>query len=224
MSHRIAIFQLPFGGSDGLRILSPYGVDFLRPQDCKQHYRAIILPGSNCTVSDLVYLRESGGLEKIRSHLTNGGIVIGVCGGFQMLGQHLIDPFLKQGRICRTEGLGLLPITTVFGAQMLSSCTTAQLLVGAGRGRAIFGHEHRSGYSTTIPDADIRFVKLGRITGRSFLTVPPKPAKLPGGYDWQPGTEAFDGLVSADRRLWGTYLHGIFNNDAFLCSLLECLS
>lgn len=225
MDYRFVIFNLPYGGRDEFLPLQgnpAFRTGWMPPHRYKGGAKVIILPGSDRTSEDLAYLRAEGGERIIRSHLAQGGFVVGVCGGYQMLGEWLFDPDCRQGRNRKVEGLGLLPISTWFGPSMLNCETTAELLVGAGAGQLITGLEHRSGYSVVSPSAS-RDHLLNRVVTRKLITELPQPTQMEGGIEWQPGSEQFDGLVTADRRVWGTYLHLAFRNEPFLGSVLACL-
>jgi len=226
MKPRLVILDLPFGGRDEFEPLEgmpEFRTDCLSPQSYRGGAQVIILPGSGKTVADLSYLRANGGTEIIRHHLSQGGVVVGVCGGYQILGETLIDPALTQGDQVQVEGLGYLPISTVFGPSMLASVTTGELLVGAGAGGQVMGEEHRSGYSALMPRGS-RHAALHKVVRRDLLKPCPAPANVVPGELWHPGSEEFDGLVSADRRIWGTYFHLIFYNDAFLRSFFKSLT
>jgi adenosylcobyric acid synthase len=218
MKPRFVIFDLPFGGRDEFEPLEgmpEFRTDFVRPQAYRGGAQVIILPGSGKTVADLSYLRANGGAEIIRHHLARGGVVIGICGGYQMLGEKLIDPAARQGDHTQVDGLGYLPISTVFGPDMLRCRTSAELLIGAGSGSTVQGEEHRSGYSNLTPRSS-RYAALHKVASREFFAPLPETTTVVPGIEWRPGREEFDGLVSADRRVWGTYLHLIFYNEAFL--------
>jgi adenosylcobyric acid synthase len=228
LRERIVIFRLPFRGPtdefNGLRSNWRYEVSWVRPQEFDGRARVIILPGSGRTIDDLICLRQNGGFEAIRRHLSQGGVVVGVCGGYQILGRKLLDPHHVQGDCDEVEGLGLLPIETLFGPEMASTRTTARLLVGTGYGGAVVGEERRSGCSSSTADDRRGYLQLLEVTARQFHKPCPKArqltaAKLP----WAPATEKFDGLVSADRRVWGTYLHCICDNDAFLRTFFRAI-
>ncbi len=225
MNDRFVIFRLPFHGQNEfkpLQKLPGVGVAWVRPQDYEGGAQVIALPGSGKTVADLDYLRQSGGEAKLRRHLALGGVVIGICGGYQILGETILDPFLKQGDRRETEGLGLLPITTLFGGPMLNCMTTAQLLVGEGASHNVTGEEHRSGYSKRARRS-ARHASLHKVACREFLKPRPAQREPVPGMKWRPGLERYDGLVSADRRVWGTYFHLIFHNDAFLRTFFASL-
>lgn len=231
---KIVIFRLPFRGPTDeflpLRGNPACEVDWVRPQDYDGKARVIILPGSGRTIDDLAALRESGGAEAIRRHLAEGGIVVGVCGGYQMLGQWLYDPRHSQGCETLVRGLGYLPHSTIFGptaveenakAPWLSSKTTGELLVGRGKGGIIIGEERRSGYSF-MGEPVASFLPLVTVHERTLHEALPDEETI-GNVLWQPGHEQVDGLVSADRKVWGSYLHLIFHNAAFQSTFFEVL-
>jgi len=214
---KATIFALPFRGRDEcLPLRSFFDVEWVRPQDYKGGADVIILPGSGRTISDLDYLRRNGGESALRAHLAGGGVVVGICGGYQMLGQWLFDPFTKQGDTPIVKGLGILPHSTFFGAQMMQTQTTATLLVGTGAGGEVKGEEHRSGFSW-MEECARGFEPLLSIKHRRALAPLPEPDTL------TPGAETIDGLVTTDRKVWGTYVHLIFHNSAFVRSLLSVL-
>ena len=231
---KIVIFRLPFRGPTDeflpLRGNPAHEVEWVRPQDYDGKARVIILPGSGRTIDDLAALRESGGAEAIRRHLSQGGIVVGVCGGYQILGQWLYDPRLSQGSQSLVRGLGYLPHSTIFGptkveenakAPWLSSKTSGLLLVGRGKDGIVIGEERRSGYSFTN-GTDASYLPLVAVQGRDLHEPLPDEETI-GNVLWQPGHEQVDGLVSADRKVWGSYLHLIFHNPAFQSSFFEVL-
>lgn len=232
---KIVIFRLPFRGPTDefipLRRNPAFEVEWVRPQDYDGRARVIILPGSGRTIDDLKALRESGGAEAIRRHLAAGGIVLGVCGGYQILGQWLYDPRLTQGSEQLVRGLGYLPHSTIFGpskwldesakAPWLSSKTTGRLLVGRGEGGTITGEERRSGCSFTRA-TDTSALPLIAVTNREFHEAVPDEETIDNVL-WQPGREQVDGLVSRDRQIWGTYVHLIVHNEAFCSSFFEVL-
>lgn len=208
---------MPLAGNPGL------DVKWVKPQHYRGDADVIILPGSGRTMSDLVYLRENGGDRLIREHLSRGGTVIGICGGFQMLGEKLFDPYLKQGEHPELSGFGLLPVQTTFGPSMIHSHTRALLALGIAEGGSIEGVEVRSGYGELTPSAvRERYLSLNHIVARDFQQPKPESKRialsLSGAerlVDWRPGDEKQDGLVSSDRKVWGTYIHLIFHNPAF---------
>jgi adenosylcobyric acid synthase len=224
----IAIIGLPFRGRDEFLPLSgdpginaqwikPYDFDRVFPQGAD----FIILPGSGKTVADLEYLRASGGESLIRRHLSAGGSVVGICGGYQILGQTLHDPLLRQGSQASIEGLGLLPVHTLFGPQMMSVQTKGRCLLSHPDDTVIGGQEHRSGFSWTDGASD-GFLSLNAVDKREPMKPLPAPrSDVRPGVLWAPGSESLDGFVSADRRIWGTYIHLIFHYSAFCRAVFQ---
>ncbi|QRM32022.1 cobyric acid synthase [Microvirga sp. VF16] len=145
----------------------------------------ILLPGSKTTIDDLLFIRAQGWDIDLKAHARRGGRVLGLCGGYQMLGQRIDDPFGIEGEAGRSiEGLSVLNVTTT-----LTSRKRLEAVVGAtiADGTPLSGYEMHIG-ETSGPDA----------ASRPF-------AELANGQR--------DGAVSADGRVTGTYVHGLFSDD-----------
>ena len=158
----------------------------------------VILPGSKTTIPDLAWMEERGLTEAIRSLHRDGVAVIGVCGGYQMLGDKLYDPDKVESSRTEMDGLGLLPMTTVFAGTKETHRVKGQvtgdsgLLTGA-RGAPIAGYE----------------IHMGRTTGEQV--------GIPFAIDYRadvPVTSgtAFDGAMDSTGQVLGTYIHGLFQN------------
>ena len=142
----------------------------------------IILPGSKATIADLAALRAAGFDIDITAHLRRGGRVLGLCGGYQMLGQELDDPEGVEGPPGCVPGLGFLQVTTaVSGIKRL-----APVLGHTADGAAFAGYEMHMG------------VTRGADCARPFATL------VDG---------SSEGACSADGRVFGTYVHGLFNAE-----------
>jgi adenosylcobyric acid synthase len=142
----------------------------------------VILPGSKATIADLTALREAGFDIDIAAHLRRGGLVLGLCGGYQMLGRLIRDPTGIEGPPGACDGLGLLEVeTTLSGEKRLEPVrgTSAD-------GAPFAGYEMHMGM-TEGPDRARPFARLA---------------------DGSP-----EGAVSADGRVIGTYVHGLFADD-----------
>jgi adenosylcobyric acid synthase len=151
----------------------------------------VILAGSKATIADLGALREAGFAIDIAAHRRRGGRVLGLCGGYQMLGRAIADPGGIEGPAGRIEGLGLLDVETVL--------TADKRLVpahGEAGGAPFSGYEMHMG-TTTGPDCARPFGRLA---------------------DGSP-----EGAVSADGRVTGTYVHGLFGDDRQRSAWLACL-
>ncbi|MBV9969870.1 MAG: cobyric acid synthase, partial [Xanthobacteraceae bacterium] len=143
--------------------------------------RLVILPGSKSTIADLEALRAAAFDVDIAAHARRGGFVLGLCGGYQMLGRRIADPDGIEGPAGAVAGLGLLDVETVLtGDKRLAPGQ------GVALGAPFRGYEMHMG-ATRGPDC-----------ARPF-------AKLADG--------AADGAVSADGRIVGTYVHGLFADD-----------
>jgi adenosylcobyric acid synthase len=153
----------------------------------------LILPGTKNTISDLLSLKETGLFRRIQSYAKEGGRLVGICGGYQILGQEVRDPLGVEGDPRTEAGLNLLPVvTTMAGAK-----TTTQVQARAPDPRAggvLSAYEIHMGVTEIQGEGQPAFVIVSR-NGR--------PLKAP------------DGWVSPDRRVWGAYLHGLFDNDGF---------
>ena len=192
---RIAIVALPsfsnFTDFDALRHEPSVSLHFCRDAMQLASADIIILPGSKQTVADLLWMRRLGIDSSIIAHSHNG-LVVGICGGMQMLGTTIIDRFaMEHGG--QAEGLGLLPFSTQMNAEKLT-----------------------------------RQVR-GRMSHHRLFGQPVAPSTF-NGYEihvgetvYAQGAQAFailhedecDGCISEDTRVFGTYLHGIFDDDGF---------
>jgi adenosylcobyric acid synthase len=145
----------------------------------------VLLPGSKSTIDDLLFIREQGWDIDLKTHVRRGGQVLGLCGGYQMLGRRIDDPLGIEGEAGRSiEGLGLLDVMTTLTAHKRLEAVTGTTLPD---GVPFSGYEMHIG-ETSGPEASERaFARLG--TGRP------------------------DGAVSADGRVVGTYVHGLFADD-----------
>lgn len=159
----------------------------------------LIIPGSKSTMADLAYLRSSGLADHVRHCHTSGVSVVGICGGFQMLGRQLLDPLGVETSTPSMEGLGLLETTTTFEAEKTTVQVRAQSL---DLEEEVVGYEIHMGQTQGAGPLRPRF----RITCESGKAV-----------------DRFDGAMSADGSVWGTYLHGAFDAPAFRRRILNDL-
>ncbi|MEL7091215.1 MAG: cobyric acid synthase [Pseudomonadota bacterium] len=144
----------------------------------------VVIPGSKSTRGDLAYLRAQGWDVDLRAHVRRGGHVLGICGGYQMLGHAVDDPDGIEGPAGRATGLGLLDVTTrMTGDKRLSEVTATH----AATGTAMRGYEMHKG----VTDGPDRARPFAQVNG------------------------ADEGAISADGRIVGSYLHGMFADDDF---------
>jgi adenosylcobyric acid synthase len=152
----------------------------------------VILPGTKSTRSDLAFLRAQGWDVDLAAHLRRGARVLGICGGYQMLGRRVADPDGIEGPAGADEGLGLLDVETVMTPDKRLTTVRA---VHAATGRPFDGYE----------------IHIGRSDG-------PDCARPFAYLDGVP-----EGATSADGRVAGSYLHGMFRDDAFRAAWLSAL-
>ncbi|MCT7944860.1 cobyric acid synthase [Shewanella septentrionalis] len=165
----------------------------------------LILPGSKNVRADLAFLRQQGWDKDIATHLRYGGKVLGICGGYQMLGQSIADPLGIEDSAGDTAGLGYLPLSTELKADKQLRRVSGELRL-LGQTVAVQGYEIHCGESRyLISRLEQTNAPLQLIPESTSLTAP---------------TVSFtDGLQSDDGQILGTYLHGLFDNpDA--CQLI----
>ena len=154
------------------------------------------MPGSKSTLDDLYELRRNGVAQAIIRAHRDGVTVMGICGGYQMMGQEVLDPDHVEGDIDRLPGLGLLPTTT----RMTGAKVTRQVRFALNN-EVTVGDCNLSGYEihmgTTVPVDGAAYMPLNRL---------------------EDGQE--EGCL-VDRTCMGTYIHGILDNAAFIDYLLE---
>lgn len=203
----IAVAKLPrisnFTDFDPLRNEPDVNICYI--EDPKGLYGAdmLILPGSKSTAEDLSWLRRQGFEEALSCF---GGIILGVCGGFQMIGETIEDPNGIESSHKAIRGLGLIPAKTVLATEKTTRLVRAEPAPGA--------EIAASGWKEHIACYEIH-VGVTEITGEAlpFTTLNHKES----------GKISSDGAVSADGRFIGTYLHGLFDDPGFRQALLNRL-
>jgi len=165
----------------------------------------LILPGSKNVRADLAFLRQQGWDKDIAIHLRYGGKVLGICGGYQMLGQSIADPLGIEDSAGDTAGLGYLPLSTELKADKQLRRVSGELRL-LGQRVAVKGYEIHCGESRyLIPRLEQTNAPLQLIPESTSLTAP--------------AMSFADGLQSDDGQILGTYLHGLFDSpDA--CQLI----
>jgi adenosylcobyric acid synthase len=174
----------------------------------------IIIPGTKSTLGDLAWLRERGLSTAIITRREQGTPVLGICGGFQMLGTRIVDSLGVEQR-GESVGLGLLPVETEFAAEKITRKVTARV----------------SGKHALWHDADVtsQYAQSGELTGYEIhmgrttvmegAVVGGTPFVMRVGSD-----DASDGLTSEDGLVVGTYMHGLLENGALRHALLKRLA
>ena len=156
-----------------------------QPRDLSK-FKAVILPGSKNTRSDLNWLRQSGWVEKITEYEKAGGHILGVCGGFQILGQYVEDPQGLEDQPGTTAGLDLLRVVTVLKAP--KTTTLSRFAWGDAQGE---GYEIHMGHTTRLAGSP-----LFKVVSRNRVNC-----------------ADMEGAISENGRVAGTYMHGMFDHD-----------
>jgi adenosylcobyric acid synthase len=151
----------------------------------------VVLPGSKATLGDLAFLRDQGWDIDLMAHVRRGGRVIGICGGFQMLGRRIADPDGVEGPPGEAAGLGLLDIDTVLTGDKVLRRVTGRLA------------EHK-----------VRFEGYEMHVGRTTGSALQRPWLVVEG-------ERHDGARSADGRIVGGYVHGLFTHGDARAALMR---
>ncbi len=196
---RVGIIKLPsisnFSDFDPLENEESIVIEWIVKSQNLDTYDFIILPGSKQTIKDQIFLEKSGLTKDIKEYSDNKGHIIGICGGLQMLGTKLEDPFFKEGSTTNSDykikGIGLLPLkTTFFEEKSTRQISTESLWPCQSK---ISGFEIHNGQS----ELDIT---------QDLLTI--KPIFKTFDLGWYKENNSGGTIV-------GTYIHGIFENDCW---------
>ena len=207
----IAVLRIPkisnFTDFDALGREPDVSVRYVRQGEIIGNPDLIVLPGSKNTTEDLLYLREQGFEQEILKLVAGGTPIIGICGGYQMLGQHIHDPEQTESEYGSIAGLGLIDTETTFAAekithQVTAGCSAHSFIGMNYSGQHLTGYEIHMGRTEFLKTAEPSFI----ITSRSGT-----------------GIVAEDGVVRSDGLVMGTYIHGIFDNDEYRRSLINAL-
>lgn len=174
----------------------------------------IILPGSKSTLADLYELRRNGVAQAvIRAH-REGTAVLGICGGYQLMGQEVLDPDHVEGEIERLPGLGLLPVSTRMTGEKVTRQVNFQLLESC-RAAVPQGNSSPSIFNNqpSVPHFQLKGYEI-----HMGSTVPVEGASASPLNRLESGQ--CDGYI-VDRTCMGTYIHGILDNPEFIDFLLE---
>jgi adenosylcobyric acid synthase len=165
----------------------------------------VVLPGTKSTMADLEWLRNAGLARAVTAHAAAGRPVIGICGGFQMLGDRLLDPEQIESSQPSATGLGLLPATTTFERVKATHRARATVVAARGLLSALDGTD-LTGYEIHM--------------GSTITDTPAFCVRSRSGVDCRQD----DGAIDASGLIVGTYLHGLFDNDAFRAAVLQALA
>lgn len=209
---RIAVIQTPkisnFTDFDALAHEKDVALYYVKSVEDLGEPDVIMLPGSKNTTEDMLYLRKSGLGEKILAHAKAGKAVIGICGGYQMLGEVIRDPQHTESQNDEAAGLGLLGMETVFASEKLTSQVVAQCHDLHFMGQSISadnlqGYEIHMGHTAFTREADKHPFTVCQRRGKACASQ--------------------EGTANAAGNVFGTYIHGVFDNDVFRRSVLNAL-
>lgn len=206
---RIGVIALPhmsnFTDFDALAAEPSVALAFLERSEDAALADVLILPGTKQTLDDLDWLVANGFIPKMREHFSNNRLIIGVCGGFQMLGRKLADPsgVENNGVPIERDGLGLLPVRTVFNTEKITRPVSGVLCDSSFAG-GLWQSPEFQGYEIHLGDTQL----TGEV--RPFAQI-----------STAEGTRLLDGAISPSGRVFGSYVHGIFDNDSFRHSFLD---
>ena len=192
-SPAIAIIRIPhisnFTDFDPLYDADGLSVHFLEKVQDITPFSAVIIPGSKCTRKDLEWLVNAGWSDVLYCFYESGGHLLGICGGYQMLGHAVHDPDGLEGVPGSTGGLSLLPVETRLSAPKTTTLT-----------RFTWDDASGTGY-------EIHMGQTERIGGRALFRVHELNANP---------HEALDGCISHNGQVMGTYMHGLFDSPEIL--------
>ncbi len=194
----IAVIQLPhisnFTDFDALEREPDVNLYYIRTKEELKTPDIIILPGTKNTIEDLLWLKKTGIADQILWTMDYGlwTVLIGICGGYQMLGKNISDPEGIESTQKQIKGLDLLPVKTSLKPQKMLLQTQAIHLT---TNTEVKGYQIHHGMTTNLAKAKPVF----KITNNKRL----------------------DGTISLDGRIWGTYLHGVFDNHVFRRHILN---
>ncbi len=210
----VAVLQLPhianFSDFNALAFQPDVRLRYVKRGESLGVPDLLIIPGSKNTLGDLLYLRDNGIDREIHQANQQGVPILGICGGFQMLGRRVTDGV--ESGIEETDGLGLLDCVTHFEPLKTTTQVEARVLTltagvfAAGGGMPLNGYEIHMG-QTTLGEGAQPFARLVRQHARGD----------------RPGVEREDGAINTAGTVAGSYIHGLFDNPLFTRALLNAL-
>lgn len=206
----IAVLKLPYMSNftdfNALAAQPDVRLRYVSKPDELQKSDLVIVPGSKNTLGDLRWLRENGLEQALLTHYSHDGAVLGICGGYQMLGQHIYDEV--ESGLGEMTGIGLLDVVTRFASEKTTTRVAGQVqaqlpgVFAASSGTALQGYEIHMG-ETQRGENTVPFATFTECNTQPYHNV--------------------DGAISEDGRVLGTYLHGLFDSSDFTRSLLNSL-
>jgi len=190
----IAVIRLSrisnFTDFDPLEAEPSVRLQFVSPHQSLGQPDAVIVPGSKTTIADLQQLQATGMADQLQAYSRAGGMILGICGGLQMLGQTIADPDGTEGQPGKFSGLGLLPLQTTMTADKVTRQRQVQITFPP--------------YGSSLSTED-RLVRGYEIHQGQTIVLQPEAVQA-----WFDDPEL--GVASCQQPILGTYLHGLFNN------------
>ena len=168
------------------------------PREWSDGYDCLIIPGTKNVMEDALWMARMGWREVIRGFAKAGGRILGICGGYQLMGRRIMDPHGVESDQGEIGGLDILPVETVLGPEKVVRKVTGTCLAG---GAGVTGYEIHMGETGILGDM-----------GRPFLEIH-EPGS--GERSWP------DGCIIGDGKISGTYVHGILDSPAFRENFLD---
>ena len=199
---------------DALRLHPQVNLKFV-PLDNASHscFKAdlIILPGSKNVLADLTLLKNAGWQDHLIKHLRYGGKIIGVCGGYQMLGDELLDPNQIETDLESAAGFGLLATKTTLMPEKQLKRANGKLIGAQFENTEIHGYEIHCGITDRNPKFTKPLIEFNTTEkNTSSLATDPSNSSI-----------NYDGGINQDNNVLGTYLHGLFDHPASCNTLLN---
>ncbi len=205
----IAVVRLPhisnFTDFDPFRFESDAKINYVNRPENLRNADAIMLPGTKNTIEDLIAIKNSGIADVIVNMASKGIPVIGICGGYQMLGKVIKDPYHVETHTTEIEGLGLLDIETTLEKEKITSQVEAELVQSSELG-VLKGYEIHMG-KTLLGNGVRPLFSIRRLTNNKSSETS--------------NHQQTDGAINPDGRIWGCYIHGLFDNDWFRRKLIN---
>jgi len=197
----IGVIHLPcisnYTDFEALEVEPDVAVHYLSDPATAPRLDVLIIPGTKSTVADLKWLRRAGWEDFLVRHRRAGGWIVGICGGYQMLGRRIIDNDRIESDTAETIGLGLLEIETNFELEKITDRIRA---IHLATGLPVAGYEIHSGRIAGITESRAVFRLTHRDTG---------------------AVDEFEGVRSDDGRVIGTSIHGVFDSAGFRRNFLD---
>jgi adenosylcobyric acid synthase len=162
-------------------------------------YDAIFIPGTKNSRFDMEWLRHTGWADSLAEFVRDGGRLVGICGGYQLLGKLIRDPHGIEGNPGETYCLGLLDVETTLRREKILSRSKG---IWERTGEHVEGYEIHMG----ITEHSSNMFPLIRIVSKNQVQA-----------------DSFDGATRSDGRVWGTYFHGLFDTPGFRHSFLKSI-